>query len=372
MKNFESAATKITRRKFLAYGAATASAAGLAGGWGAHARAAVKPEIYAKAEAAGFPTPRFVQTNGIRMAVYEQGEGFPVVFSHGFPELGYSWRHQLPALAKAGFHAIAPDQRGYGRTERPEAVDSYDMQHLTGDLAGLLDALKIEKAVFCGHDWGGAVVWQMAHLHPERVAGVIAVNTPYMPRAPMNPVDMLKQMRGENNYIVYFQQPGVADTLLHDNVDKAFRAFLRKGVLTAEQFNKLPPNAPERAFDIRAMIEAGSAAGGALVCTEDDLAYYVETFRDTGFTGGINWYRNIERNWKSTEGQPQKLEVPAMYVGAQDDVILPPSMQEATAALVPGLEMHVIGHCGHWTQQEKPEELNTLLIGWLTKKFKSA
>ncbi len=359
---------QLSRRTFLA-GAASLGAAALAGG---NAFGEVKPEIYAKAEAAGFPKPKYVQTNGIRMAVYEQGEGFPVVFSHGFPELGYSWRHQLPALAKAGFRAIAPDQRGYGRTERPEKVEDYDIHHLTGDLAGMLDALKIEKAVFCGHDWGGAVVWQMAHLHPDRVAGVIGVNTPYMPRAPMNPVDMLRQMRGDNNYIVYFQQPGVADTFLHENVDKAFRAFLRKSDLTAETFAKLPADSPARNFDIKMMIEAGSAAGGKYVCSEDDLAFYIETFRDTGFTGGINWYRNIERNWKTTEGQPQKIEVPAMYVGAQDDVILPPSMQEATAALVPGLEMHVIGKCGHWTQQEKSEELNTLLIGWLTKRFKSA
>ncbi len=362
---------QISRRRFLA-GAATIGGAALTGGLVREAFAEVKPEIYAKAEAAGFPKPRFVRTNGIRMAVYEQGEGFPIVFSHGFPELGFSWRHQLSALSKAGFHAIAPDQRGYGRTERPEKVEDYDIHHLTGDLAGMLDALKIEKAVFCGHDWGGAVVWQMAHLHPDRVAGVIAVNTPYMPRSPMNPVEMLRKMRGENNYIVYFQQPGVADTFLHDNVEKAFRAFLRKSDLTAEQFNKLPADSPVRNFDIQMMIEAGGAAGGEYVCSEDELAYYIETFRDTGFTGGINWYRNIERNWKTTEGQPQKLEVPAMYVGAQDDVILPPSMQEATAALVPGLEMHTIGHCGHWTQQEKAEELNTLLIGWMTKRFKSA
>ena len=363
------ASHEMTRRRFLA----SSAGAVLATAGGGAARAEVGPQVYAKAEAAGFPKPRFVQTNGIRMAVFEQGEGFPIVFSHGFPELGYSWRHQLPALAKAGFRAIAPDQRGYGRTDRPERVEDYDIHHLTGDLAGMLDALKIDKAVFCGHDWGGMVVWQMAHLHPDRVAGVIAVNTPYIPRAPMNPVDMLRQMRSENNYTVYFQQPGVADTYLHDNVDKAFRAFLRKGVLTAEQFNKLPPNAPERNFDIKMMIEAGVAAtGGSYVCTEDEMVYYIETFRVTGFTGGINWYRNIERNWKTTEGQPQRLEVPAMYVGAQDDVILPPSMQEATAALVPGLEMHVIGHCGHWTQQEKSEELNTLLIGWMTKRFRSA
>lgn len=361
----------ISRRTFLAYAGSAAASGAFAAATGRPARAEVDNAVYARAEAAGFPKPKFVQSNGIRMAVYEQGDGFPVVFSHGFPELGYSWRHQIPALAKAGFRAIVPDQRGYGRTDRPEAIDAYSIQHLTGDLAGLLDALQIEKAVFCGHDWGGMVVWQMAHLHPDRVAGVIGVNTPYIPRSPVSPIQMMRQMRGENNYIVYFQQPGVADKLLHDNVDKAFRAFYRKSGMTAEQFAKLPADAPERAFDIRAMIESG-AAGGELIIGDDELAFYIETFRDTGFTGGINWYRNIDRNWESTQGQPQKLDKPALYIGAEDDVILPPSMAEATRALLSDFEMHVIQNCGHWTQQEKPEELNTLLIGWLTKRFGSA
>jgi len=359
------------RRQFMAR-AAIAGGALAVSGIAQNARADVDPKIYVKAEAAGFPKPKFVDTNGIRMAVYEKGEGFPIIFSHGFPELGFSWRHQLDALSKAGFRAIAPDQRGYGRTSRPEKVEDYDIHHLTGDLAGMMDKLGIDKAVFCGHDWGGAVVWQMAHLHKDRVAGVIGVNTPYMPRTPMNPIEMLKQMRGENNYIVYFQQPGVADTFLHENVDKAFRAFLRKSPLTAETFAKLPADSPLRNFNIKQMIEAGAAGTGGYVCTEEDLNVYIETFRDTGFTGGINWYRNIERNWKTTEGQPQKLELPALYVGAEDDVILPPSMMEAAAGLVPGIEMHTIQNCGHWTQQERAEELNTILIGWLTKRFKSA
>lgn len=361
----------LSRRTFLARTGALAAAGTFASISSRVARADADPAIYAKAEAAGFPKPQYIDSNGIRMAVYMQGDGFPVVFSHGFPELAYSWRHQIPALAKAGFRVIVPDQRGYGRTSRPSAIEDYSIHHLTGDLAGLLDALKIDQAVFCGHDWGGMVVWQMAHLHPKRVAGVIGVNTPYIPRSPVSPIQMMRQMRGENNYIVYFQQPGVADKLLHDNVDKAFRAFFRKNTMTAEQFAKLPPDAPERAFDIRAMIEAGGQ-GGELLISEDELAFYIETFRDTGFTGGINWYRNIDRNWETTAGQPQRLDKPALYVGAEDDVILPPSMAEATKALLSDLEMHVIPNCGHWTQQEKAEELNTILIGWLTKRFGSA
>ncbi len=330
----------------------------------------VDPSIYAQAEAKGFPKPKFVQTNGIRMAVFEEGEGFPVIFSHGFPELAYSWRYQIPALAKAGFRAIVPDQRGYGRTERPEKIEDYDIHHLCGDLAGMMDVLEIEKAVFCGHDWGGFVVWQMAHLHPDRVAGVIGVNTGYSPRPATSIVSMLKAALGEDNYIVFFQEPGVADELLGNNVEKAFRAFLQKGGITAEEFNKLPPDAPERKFNIRLMLEGGISGAGEPLVSEEELAYYVETFKDTGFTGGINWYRNLDRNWETTEGQATNINVPCLYVGAEDDVILPPSRMIGAERWLPDLEQKTIADCGHWTQQEKPDELNAIMIDWLTRKFK--
>lgn len=361
----------VTRRDFLAGSGAALTGALAAGAFARGAAAEVDPAVYARAEAAGFPEPKYVETNGIRMAVFEQGEGFPVVFSHGFPELAYSWRHQLPVLAGCGFRAIAPDQRGYGRTQRPEAIEDYDIHHLCGDLAGLLDALEIERAVFCGHDWGGMVVWQMAHLHPDRVAGVIGVNTPYSPRSPMNPIDALRAMRGEDNYIVAFQEPGKADAILDANTEKMFRMFMRHGGLfDAEEFAKLPVDAPERKFQILKMLE-GDEYFGDLILSEDDLAYYVSTFKDTGFTGGINWYRNIERNWSTTEGQPAKIDKPCLYVGAADDVVLPPSMAAGMGQFIPDLEKHVIQDCGHWTQQEHPDELNTILVGWLTKRFKA-
>ena len=315
-----------------------------------------------------FPAPTFVQSNGIRMAYYEQGEGFPVVFSHGFPELAYSWRHQLPALAKAGFRAIAPDQRGYGETERPEAIRDYDIHHLTGDMVGLLDALDIEKAVFCGHDWGGFVVWQMALLHPERVAGVIGVNTPYFPRGPVPTVQMIRAMRGEKNYIVMFQEPGVADALLAEDVRKTFTLFMRKNGVTAEEFAKLPPDAPERNFELTEMLKRTDFPGEPLL-TPDEFKYYVNTFERTGFTGGINWYRNMDYNWETTEDSPTNINVPCLYVGAEDDVVLPPSMSAGMGNFIPDLEKHVIQDCGHWTQQEKPEELNRVIIEWLSRKF---
>ena len=353
--------TELDRRAFLAL-----SAAGVAG-------AALRP--LAAATPTAFPEPTFVRTNGIRMAVYERGpeSGIPVVFSHGFPELAYSWRHQLPALADAGLRAIAPDQRGYGRTDRPEAVDAYGIRDLCADLVGLLDARGIEKAVFCGHDWGGGVVWNMGVLHPDRVLGVIGVNTPLSPRPPMAPIELLRRMRGDDNYVVAFQEVGVAERILGADVRKTFRLILRKGNRSAEEFAKLPPDSPERKFELLKMLQQPLPAElpGEDLLTEDELDVFVDAFERTGFAGGVNWYRNIDRNWKDTEGVEMRIEQPCLYVGAEDDVVLPPSSANGMEAMVPNLEKVTIEDCGHWTQQEKPEELNRILIDWMRRTFRA-
>lgn len=314
------------------------------------------------------PDPHFVQSNGIRMAVYEQGSGFPIVFCHGFPELAYSWRYQLPALAAAGFRAIAPDQRGYGLTDAPEGAENYSMRHLTGDLAGMLDALGIEKAVFCGHDWGGMVVWQMALMHPERVAGVIGVNTPHMPRAPMDPIALMKMAYGDDMYIVYFQTPGVADAALAADTAKTMRFFMRKGGMTLEEFDRQPPEAKNLAL-VAALQSDEALWPGELVMSQAELDVFVETFKRTGFTGGINWYRNFTRNWQESEGQSDKISVPCLMIMAENDVVLRPAMADGMEALVPDLEKHLVRNCGHWTQQEHPDETNRVIADWMRRRF---
>lgn len=312
--------------------------------------------------------PRYVETNGIRMAVYEQGAGVPVVMSHGFPELAFSWRHQIPALAAAGFHAIAPDQRGYGLTDRPQAVESYDIHHLTGDLVGLLDALKIEKAVFVGHDWGGIVTWAMPLLHPHRVLGVVGVNTPFLPRAPMDPIALMRAAYGENMYIVFFQKPGVADALLAKDVGKTLRLFYRKTGLTIEEFDKRP--AEERNLAFAAALETDETQWpGKVLLSAEEYEFYRAAFARTGFTGGVNWYRNFTRNWQTTEGVAQKVEVPCLMVMAENDIVLRPSLADGMEAFVPDLEKHLIKDSGHWTQAEKPDELNRVLTSWLKRRF---
>ncbi len=317
-----------------------------------------------------FPAPTMIRTNGIDMAVHEAGprDGFPVVLCHGFPELAFSWRHQLPALAKAGYRVIAPDQRGYGKTSRPADVRDYDMAHLTGDLVGLLDALGIEKAVFCGHDWGGSVVWAMPLYHPDRVAGVIGVNTPFFPRPPVDPIAMMRARFGDDMYIVFFQKPGEADAILAADVGKTFRFFMRRNVVTADEYAKRPQE--ERNLKlVRALQSDESKWRGEMLLDSQEMKVFVDMFARTGFTGGINWYRNISRNWELSEGKEPLVRAPALMIMAEDDVILAPSMTEGMERFVPDLEKILVRRCGHWTQQEKPDETNEAMIGWLKRRF---
>jgi microsomal epoxide hydrolase len=310
---------------------------------------------------------------GLALSVHEAGEGPAVVLCHGFPELAFSWRHQLPALAAAGFRAIAPDQRGYGASDRPESIASYDIHHLTGDLVGLLDALGIERAVFVGHDWGGFVVWAMPVLHPERTAGVIGVNTPYLARPPLPPTQLMRGLVGgqdERMYILWFQPPGVADAALAAQTRLVFEKLMRGGfdpavaLAEAQKSGALDMNPFRRLAELDAL--------GEPILTADELDVYVETFARTGFTGGLNWYRNFDRNWETA---PQigvaKIEVPSLMVTAEWDAALRPEMAFGMDQRVADLETVMIPRCGHWTQQEKPAELNRILVDWLTRRFRA-
>ncbi len=314
---------------------------------------------------------------GIRLSVHErsaQAPGSPdrpaVVFSHGFPELGYSWRHQVEAVAAAGFRAVAPDQRGYGASDAPEPIEAYDIHHLCGDLVGLLDALEIEKAVFVGHDWGGFVVWAMPALHPERVAGIVGVNTPYTPRPPIAPMAMLRAMFGgqdEKMYMLWFQQPGVAESVLDRDPALLFDKLLRTGVPMEE----LAARMAGKDFDMnpfRRLAELEEL--GEPIGTPEERAHYTDVFRRTGFRGGINWYRNFDRNWETAPSVGvTQVAAPCLMVTAAWDPVLRPEMASGMPLLCPDLETVLIERCGHWTQQEKPDELNRALVDWLQRRM---
>jgi len=169
---------------------------------------------------------RFVETNGIRMHIAEAGSGPLVVLLHGFPESWYSWRHQLTALSEAGFHVVAPDQRGYGQTDRPEAIEAYTMLHLVGDVIGLLDVLGEPQATLIGHDWGAPVAWHTALFRPDRVRAVGGLSVPFRPRGGRPPLTMLRELRGENFYQIYFQQPGLAEADLERDIRTTMRTTL--------------------------------------------------------------------------------------------------------------------------------------------------
>jgi epoxide hydrolase A/B len=316
------------------------------------------------------PPVKRAQVNGIEMAYYEAGPrlGVPVIFCHGFPELAFSWRHQLKALADAGRWVIAPDQRGYGLTARPDAVTDYDMEHLTGDLVGLLDHLGVEKAIFCGHDWGGFVVWQMPLMHPDRVAGVIGLNTPFMPRAPMDPIALMRLRFGPDMYIVWFQTPDEPDVFLAADVEKTMRFFMRRADGLAAS---TPTPDAEPTFAFKALIEAWDPTDvGSQLLTPDELAAFVESFQRTGFTGGINWYRNFTRNWERSEGFASRLDgLPCLMITAELDPVLSPAMAEGMPGMIGDLEMRMVAGSGHWTQQEKPDEVNRLILDWLHRRF---
>jgi len=279
-----------------------------------------------------------VSANGIRIHYVEQGRGFPVVLCHGFPELWYSWRHQIPALAAGGLRAIAPDLRGYGGTDKPAALEDYDAHHLVGDTVGLLDALDLEKAVLVGHDWGSIVVWGAALMHPERVERVVSLNVPYLGHAALFPSTQVLHAAGNErfNYVLFFQEPGRAEGYyegdLPGRLKQTYQAVARNpDFLSAEEFQ-----------------------------------VFLEAFQSGGLTGPLNFYRNIDRNGALMEPlNGRQVSQPALMVTAEHDPILRPEVAEAMERFVPNLRVELIRECGHWTQQEKPQEVNRLLLDFL-------
>ena len=281
---------------------------------------------------------RTVESNGIRLHLVEEGEGFPVVLCHGFPELWYSWRHQIPALAAAGLRPIALDLRGYGDSDKPEALQEYDIQHLVGDLIGVLDALNLEKAVFVGHDWGSPVVWSTAVMHPERVERVVSLNVPYRGRSVVfPPTSVFKKMGNRFAYILFFQEQGRAEAYFSADLPAILRRFYN-----------------------------GVAADPSFL-SEEEFQVYLEAFRKGGLSGPLNFYRNIDRNWETTSNLADRVvECPCLVVLADKDPVLRPEFAEGMERWLPRLRKETVSDCGHWTQQEKPEEVNRLLLDFLS------
>jgi pimeloyl-ACP methyl ester carboxylesterase len=308
---------------------------------------------------------RTVSRDGVDLAVLDAGEGYPVVLAHGFPELSYSWRHQIPALAAAGCRVLVPDQRGYGLSTRPPALEDYDIEQLSGDLLALLDDIGEERGVFVGHDWGSMVVWQLALLAPERVAGVVGMSVPMVPRAPLPPTQLMRQLVGDSFfYILYFQEPGVADADLGRDPALTMTRMLA-GLRMTPGVDADAAAAAALAGDGRGFVERLPEADGLPDWLgQDELDHYIAEFTRTGFTGGINWYRNFDRNWELTAHVAgHKVTQPALFIGGSDDPVL---LMSPPAIGHDWMEDHrgdvLVEGAGHWVQQEKPDEVNAALI----------
>jgi non-specific protein-tyrosine kinase len=326
------------------------------------------------------PPLQFARTNGIRMGFYEAGpktDRPPLVLCHGWPELAFSWRHQIRALGEAGIRVVAPDQRGYGATDRPEPVEAYDLEHLTGDLVGLLDYLEIDKAIFVGHDWGGFIVWQMPLRHRDRVAGVVGLNTPHISRAWADPIELLRARFGDDMYIVQFQDPArEPDRIFGSRVEETFDFFMRKPMPRTGTASVEPPvagiGAPPKLNLAFPQMVAGydpKLDPREPILSPEEKKVFVDAFTRTGFTGGINWYRNMSRNWRRSADLDPIVRVPSLMIMAEDDRVLPPSAADGMEKLVPDLEKYLVRGSGHWTQQEKPEEVSAKLIEWRRRRF---
>jgi pimeloyl-ACP methyl ester carboxylesterase len=319
---------------------------------------------------------RTVEANGIHMHIAESGAGPPVVLCHGFPESWYSWRHQLHALAEAGFHAVAPDMRGYGQTERPEEIHQYSLLHLVGDMVGLLDTLGSETAVIVGHDWGAPVAWHAALLRPDRFRGVIGLSVPFTPRRPVRPTSIMPQTEDALFYQLYFQSPGTAEAEFERDVRLSIRSLLYSASGDARRREGGAKDGGEVGMVARRggfLSRLTNPASLPRWLTEADVDFYVSEFTRTGFRGGLNWYRNIDRNWELLAPMSGvQVTVPALYIAGDRDLVLAfRGMDQIIANLskfVPQLRSTLLlPGCGHWTQQERAQEVNQAVIDFVRR-----
>lgn len=306
-----------------------------------------------------FPPAERINTNGIELSVHTAGQGKPIVLCHGWPEIAYSWRHQVAPLVDAGYHLIIPNQRGYADSAAPEPVEAYDINNLCKDLLGLLDHYGYRDALFVGHDWGAIVVWNLALLHPQRVAGVINLSVPYMRRGQTEWVGFWEKALGPDFYIVHFnRKPGVADAVFAENP----RRFLGNLYRTKTWLEPAPEVGEGMPLINLARAEA---ARGEPLMNEQALNVFVRAFEDSGFTGGINWYRNFTRNWHLTANYKEGIDHPTLMIYGDYDVV--PKATDLRE-IVPRVEEYSLP-CGHWIQQECPEETNQLMLDWLSRAY---
>ena len=304
-----------------------------------------------------FPIPTRISVNGVELEVFEAGRhnaGKPVVLCHGWPEHAFSWRHQVPALVAAGYHVIVPNQRGYGNSSRPVEVTDYDIEHLSGDLVALLDHYGYDDATFIGHDWGAMVVWGLTLLHPHRVNKVINLSLPYQERGETPWVAVMEAVLGSDFYFVHFnRQPGVADSILEDNTLQFLRNMYRKNE---------SPTEPQPGMAMINLARAETPRGEPLM-SDSELEVFTSAFETSGFTGSINWYRNLDRNWHLLADVDPIIHQPTLMIYGDRDAV---QKAQNLTTFVPNVDV-VNLDCGHWIQQERPDETTHAILTWLKR-----
>ena len=310
-----------------------------------------------------FPAGRRVSTNGIELVVHDAGKGPVVVLLHGFPELAYSWRHQVRELISAGYRVVMPNQRGYGSSDAPDDPRAYSMRMLVADVVGVLDSCDVAEATIVGHDFGGMVAWNCSVYAPERVTSVVSLCTPHGPRGRTDIVESYRRRYGSTHYMTTFQDPGVAEAIFEADLEHTFTAMLRGAGVSLAEFRALP--AEVQALPIGLFVGNPPLLGRSLVSRED-LDVYVDAYRGSGFRGPLSWYRSLARTWEEADGVDMTVDKASLLIQAADDFFLAPDQADMTDRYVTRLERRVVANCGHWMQQEQPDAVNALLLYWLT------
>lgn len=323
-----------------------------------------------------FDKPRYIAVNGIDLAIYEgkpEGEAhpYPVILCHGYPELGYSWRKQVKPLVEAGFHVLVPDHRGFGKSTVLPRKEDYVLSEVLNDICGLLDHFGYEKGIIVGHDFGGAITWGMGLYHPDRVAGLIACNSPFADM-PMNPLDLYQQLYGPKNYFAYFQTQACEDKFNEDPA-RTFRFYMRRDTGQGTNLSRSRQHDAESIGHVHWIHDDESTWPGEVILDEPSMAYYANAYRNTGFGPGLNWYRCLPYGYdlqKKTfpNGLP-KITAPVLAIGAELDFIAAYHFYDLLDNFCTDYEKTLVSNAGHWVQQENPEELNIVLVDWLARRF---
>jgi pimeloyl-ACP methyl ester carboxylesterase len=317
-----------------------------------------------------FAEPKTAHTNGIAMEYFEQGAGPAVLLLHGFPEHPFSWRKQVDPIAQAGFRVIVPCQRGYAGTDAPVDIATYSVKNLVADLSGLLDALGIERAAWVGHDWGSVPAWYSGVYAPARVAALGSLCTPYVRWSrPRGVVDAGPSRHGPNHYMRTFQHPGVAEATLGRDVEHTFRSLLRARGYTMDEFEAAP--SAVRELPIGVLVGDPQLLGRPIV-SEEELRFYIDVYERSGFTGGLNWYRAYRTNIQDSRCVNYEIDKPALMITAADDWFWPRDSTSGMTDLLPQLEAHTVPKAAHWLHQEKPDEVNAILVPWLERAWGEA